>query len=404
MIMRRLQGLYLVLFCACSLSGYGYSVQSSRVQAAYLTTDLNKLVELATEPGEDRLDAMDYIAMSDFSSLDYATLERLADKASHSDNTILNKFFNDLIAQRQILILDKMSSMTAEELTRFYTSYPQYRKLATDYISCLSDGVDSLSFHEIRYLRRQCPLFDKNLLSQFSDSRRDEVSDVLKQQLEKYCEFEERSMQWFVAALKYEVLEGLLKQFKQFAVAYSMDDNMEESLPSYIYSAYNDLLKQYWNEGIIYDYILAQTKNYNESIDNARDELMKNLGIQGKKKNVIAIPSVDMNITLGMGGFNKIGDIRRDLNETAFGAGLVSGLASFLTGGFIAGVGNSLYMSGKNEEAARAELPHRRSYLLATYDKLVSKTENEMNVLSTELKKQQKIQTQSFYDYVLQNY
>ena len=342
--------------------------------------------------------------MTDMSELDYDEIEELANKSNKSSNIGLFNYLNDILLSKKVGVVEKLTGMTAEELTYYYENDLQTNNAVKLYVEELSRGLDSLTFKEIRYLRMECPVFDYRKLEKYAASRRDEVTPVLQEQLKKYIEFEQKSMQWFIAALQYEVMEGLQRQFKQFAVAFSMDGNMDETTGSALYAAYMNCLRQYWNEGIIYDYILAQTKNYNESLNNAREELLKNLGIEGQKTNIIQIPAVDTSITLGLGGFNKMAAIRNDLSSTSFGAGIVSGLASFITGGFLASVGESIYMSGKNKEAARAELPHRRSYLLATYDKLSAKSDSEMKKLATHMLNQQQKQSQEFYNYVLKEY
>lgn len=388
----------------CAFTTYGYTHQTSRAKGAYLTNNINELVNIAISDNEENALAADFLSLLNLSELDYITLKQFADKTAKSTRHVIHDLFSDLLKSRQIEVLDSLSNMTAEELTRFEFTNPQYQSLISEYTDSLSQGLDSLSFHELRYLRLNCPSFNDSKIKIFSKLRRNEITEELEKQMKGYCEFEKKSMQWFTAALQYEILEGFFKQFKQFAAAYSMDDNMEESDPSYIYDAYMELLRQYWNEGIIYDYVMAQTKNYNESINNARTELLGNLGIKGKKQNVITIPRVDVGIALGIGGFNKIGEIRSELNGTEFGASIVAGLASFITGGFLSGVGKSLYMSSEKGNAAQAELPHRRAYLLATYDKLLSKTEKEMESLAKELQIQQNKQSQIFYEYVLENY
>lgn len=389
----------------CSIAFPQHIYGQARAKAAYLSSNLNELVNIAcNDAGEDSKLATEFIALSDLESLDFATLQNLAHTASASSNKGVSDLLNTLVKERQLDIVRQFGDMTAEELYTFTLASPAYRSIADDFVRNLSESLDSLSFHELRYLRLNCPLFDKGAIARASVNHRHEIEESLESQMKEYRDFEIKSMERFTSALQYEVMEGLLKQMKQFAKAYSMDQDMEESLPSYIYNAYMELLRKYWNEGIIYDYVLAQTKNYNEGLDKARAELLKNLGVAGKKQNVIQIPRMDTSITLGMGGFNKIGDIRSDLNRTAFGAGVVAGLASFITGGFLAGVGESLYMSDKKEEAARSELPHRRAYLNATYDKLQLQTEKELKKMAREMIKQQEKQSQAFYDYVIQNY
>ena len=383
----------------------GYTNEPSRAKAAFLSSNITELVNIAVgNDSKESIAATQYIAMSDLSCLDYSTLCKLTAKASKSQNKALESLLGHMLREQQLAVLNKLSDMTAEELVSFSSVNPVYSEVTTDFVNSLSQGLDSLNFMELRYLRMQCPLFDKVRLNRFSTERKNEVMPQLEQQVKQFHDIEIKSMEWFTTALSYEIMEGFMRQYKQFAIAYSMDENMEESLPSYIYNSYMELLRQYWNEGIIYDYVLAQTKNYNESLNNARNELLKNLDINGKKQNVIQVPRVDTGITLGMGGFNKMGDIRSDLNNTSFGASIVAGLASFITGGFISGVGKSIYMSGKKEDAARDELPHRRSYLIATYDKLQQQTEKELNKMTENMIAQQKKQSQAFYDYVLQNY
>ena len=377
----------------------------ARAKAAYLSSNIGELVNIAcSDTGEDSKLATEFIAISDIGSLDLATLQKLAQTASASSNKGVSDLLNTLVKERKLDIVTQFEDMTAEQLYTSTLTSPAYRSIADDFVRNLSEGLDSLTFHELRYLRLNCPLFNKGDIAKASANHRHEIAESLESQMKSYRDFEVKSMERFTAALQYKLMEGLLKQIKKFAIAYSMDQDMEESLPSYIYNSYMELLRKYWNEGIIYDYVLAQTKNYNEGLDKARAELLKNLGISGKKQNVIQIPRMDTNITIGMGGFNKIGNIRSDLNGTAFGAGVVAGLASFLTGGFLANVGESLYMSEKKVEAARAELPHRRAYLNATYDKLQLQTEKELKSMAGEMKKQQEKQSQAFYDYVIQNY
>lgn len=264
--------------------------------------------------------------------------------------------------------------------------------------------MDSLSYIELRYLRNECPVFDKTKLTTYLTKRRPEIFPTLESQLKAYSAFEQKSMDRFVAALIYEIMEGLQHQMNQFAVAYSMDQNMETSTLSSVHSAYMNLLRNYWNEGFIYDYVLAQTKNYNEAINNAREELLKNLGIKGRMQNVIQIPRIDTEISLPARTFSEIARIHDDLTTSNVGASIVSGLASFFTGDFIAGVGKSVYMSGKQTDAAKEELHYRIANLEATYPQLKARTESEVKKMTANMKKQQKKQSQSFYDYVLQNF
>lgn len=392
-----------VVLCSFIVPQFVYG--QSRAKAAYLLSDISELVKIAClDDSVDSKLATEYIALSNLESLDLISLQKLAETASSSSNKGVANLLNSLLKERQLEIMKKFDDMTAEELYKSTQTSPVYRLVVNDFVKNLSVGLDSLSYHELRYLRFNCPLFNKNDIAKASVNHRHEVEATLAAQMKSYKDFEVKSMERLTAALQYEIMEGLHRQMKQFATAYSMDQDMDESSPSYIYNAYMNLLRKYWNDGIVYEYVLAQTKKYNEGIDKARAGLLKNLGISGKKQNVIKIPNINTRITLGMGGFNKIGNIRSDLFGTSLGAGIVSGLASFITGGFIANVGNSLYMSGKKEEAARAELPHRRGYLNATYDKLQIQIEKEIKKLASNMIEQQKKQSQAFYNYVLQNY
>lgn len=382
-----------------------YTATPSKAKAAYLSSNVTELVNMAvTGNTQESIEATDYIALMDLSQIDYLTLCTLTDQVSTSQNEGLKSLMTQLLQERQLSVISQFRDMTAEELVSFNYNNLHYSGLTKDYINTLSQGLDSLNYQELRYLRLKCPLFDKTQLSQYSKKRIGEVMPILEEQMKQYRDIEIKSMEWFTSAISYEIMEGLLRQIKQFAIAYSMDENMEESQPSNIYNSYMELLRQYWTEGVIYDYVLAQTKNYNEGIDNARAELLKNLGINGRKQNIIQIPTVDMGITLGLGGFQKMGNIRSELNGTEFGASVVAGLASFLTGGLISSVGKSIYMSGEKEDAARQELPHRRSYLIATFDKLQAQTEKELKKMTKDMMAQQIKQSQSFYDYVIQNY
>jgi hypothetical protein len=71
---------------------------------------------------------------------------------------------------------------------------------------------------------------------------------------------------------------------------------------------------------------------------------------------------------------------------------------------FLGNVGESLYNSEQAADEARSELPHRRNYLLAAYDKMVSKTKDSMNKLGASLEEQQQKQSEEFYKYVIKNY
>lgn len=377
----------------------------SRASVAYLSSDISELVKIAChDTGEESKLATEYLALSDIESLDLASLQKLAQTAASSSNRNVSDLLNSLVKKRQLEVLSEFADMTAEELYLKTISSPIHRSVADDYVQNLSAGLDSLSFHELRYLRLNCPLFNKGDIAKASVKHRHEIETTLETQMKNYKDFEIKSMERFTAALQYEIMEGLQRQMKQFAIAYSMDQDMDEATPSYIYNAYMDLLRKYWNDGIVYDYVLAQTKSYNEGLDKARAQLLKNLGITGQKQNVIQIPSINTSITLGLGGFNKIGSIRSELFGTSIGASIVSGLASFITGGFLASVGESIYMGEKKAEAARAELPHRRAYLNATYDKLQTQIEKEIRKMATEMIKQQENQSQSFYNYVIKNY
>lgn len=377
----------------------------SRAKAAYLSRDIKRLTEIASEErSEESQLASEYIAMMDLDKLNFQTLSDLSSKASASQNKDLAKLFDDMISARQLTLMEELRGMTAEEVTKCAEQQPYYRRTIDDYAKTLSEGLDSLSYLELRYLRDECPVFDKSILRNYLNKRRPEISPILESKLKKYRDFEQKSMDQFAAVLLYEIMEGLQKQMKQFAVAYSMDQDMETATLSGVHSSYMSLLRKYWNEGFIYDYVLAQTKNYNEAINNAREEFLKNLGIKGRHQNVIQIPRVDTGISLPSYNFSEIARIHDDLNTSSVGSSIVSGLASFLTGGFIAGVGKSIYMSGKQTDAAKEEIRYRRANLEATYSNLKAQTESEVKKMLANMKVQQKNQSQSFYNYVLQNF
>lgn len=377
----------------------------SRAKAAYLSGNVRELVEIASQgSGEDAKLATEYIASTDFSGTDLKTVLYLSSKVSAKQNKYLSQYFEYLSTVRTLTLMEQFKGMTAEELNESAENRPYYRPIVNNYVKALYDGLDSLSFLELRYLRNESPVFDKMKLTPSLTKRRTEVAATLESQMNAYKEFEQKSMDRFAAALQYEIMEGLQRQMKQLATAYSMDQEMETSSLTAVSNAYTQLLRKYWNEGFIYDYVLAQTKNYNEAINNARMELLKNLGIEGRKQNVIQIPTVDTGISLPTGYFGEIARIHNDLSVSSVGASIVSGLASLFTGDFIADVGESIYMSGKQTDAAREELQYRRANLDVTYERLKIQTEKEIKRMTANMKQQQKKQSQSFYDYVLQNY
>jgi hypothetical protein len=381
-----------------------HAFPASRARAAYLEQDFATLAKLSNENTADGQLANEYMTLLDYDKLSYKQLSDLLKIVS--TDAPCYQIIKDATLDAEIGELQSIGSMTGESLVRYSESNADLRDIVDEYVQALTPGLDSLSYHELRYLKRIVPFVDGKKLKESSDKHRNEIEATLEEQTRAYCKYEAEATKMFVVALQYQVMDGLRGQFSQFATAYSMDQNLGDSSASEIYCNFMNLMNNYWNEEMLFSYISERLNSFKDVLNKSRERYLENLGMYGKQPIILSVtPAPNVYISLGIGGFEKMAALRLDLASSKIGSYVVSGLFNLITGwSFLGNVGESLYNSEQAADEARSELPHRRNYLLAAYDKMASKTKDSMNKLGASLEEQQRKQSEEFYKYVIKNY
>ena len=221
------------------------------------------------------------------------TYEQVLDLNAHikSINIPLKALLKRVIMQKESLIVEEASELTAEQLCVYLANYPKRNEVIEAYINnVLNICLDSLSYDEYLYLQEN---FKENgFLKRQEGKRKDEGFDHMKNAVETYCKLENSYTNRLLFILKYRAWQYLVSRHKTAVKYYSKVGIVADN--SY------GVTSQY--EGIIHSCFSAEDLNrqltkdltaFVKAINNARARYAGLAGLAGNfPRAVVKLPSI----------------------------------------------------------------------------------------------------------------
>lgn len=378
---------------------------SHTAKAAYLTGDILCLVEIIEKGGQESEKASQYLAISNLQDLSYKDLVFIYKKLPKTNK--IATLVGSLLKYEEIEVLEELENYGGNDLMALLKTHPEYENILEQYVLSLNEGLDSISYNEARYLHHNVPVFNKERLSTISKNKHYQIEKRLNEHVQEFVSLESLATDLFLATLKYEIFEGLLEQFIKLAEAYSYDQDIETINSSAIYSSFINLMSNFWNEELVYQYVNTQVDKFSKSINDARKIYLSNLDMSNNQNFIITIPTnkIDFSGGIDHSDFYWISELREDLSDSKMGSYIVSGLFNLLTGtNFLGNLGESLYNSTKGAEEAKKEVYYRKNVLNKAYETMIERTLKSFDAINKNIKDQQLKQSKDFKDYVIKNY
>ena len=393
--------LRLFFFLVCALLHLGI-VAESPARNAILSQDYRKLIEISNSTTNEGRIAREYLSAVDYNQFCYNELNYFLEQLSL--DSPLRKTIMRVRSEKELSILSHISTLTGEELSKYSQENDSHNPVINAYVRCLENGLDSLTFLELKYLKMTVPTFDSGLIASRSEARRDEVNEQLLASAEAFRQHELQAMDFFLLHMKYVMLNEFHDSYKEF-----VKEHAASELASKPQDMHNELVKmmyKHWGADSFNKILKRELSQFCRIVDSARSNYLDKMGIVQYMPISYNLPALEgYSIRLDMNGFNRIARLRNDLEDSRTTSSIVSLIFGFLTGwGFIADVGKALYDSGELTDEARNELPYREDYLRKLFNETETQTNKMLNAVSASLVEQQKKHSTNFYNYVIQNY
>ena len=333
------------------------------------------------------------------------TYEQVLDLNAHikSINIPLKALLKRVIMQKESLIVEEASELTAEQLCVYLANYPKRNEVIEAYINnVLNICLDSLSYDEYLYLQEN---FKENgLLKRQEGKRKDEGFDHMKNAVETYCKLENSYTNRLLFILKYRAWQYLVSRHKTAVKYYSKVGIVADN--SY------GVTSQY--EGIIHSCFSAEDLNrqltndltaFVKAINNARARYAGLAGLAGNfPRAVVKLPSIGgFPIKSNMKIANRIPEAREEFISSRQTVGTIANFASLFVGEVVSSIGQGLFDIHAVNELAEKEYNARRDYIADVCKQLERIFRDYYNILNKSIQKQMSDNQKIFSNYVKQH-
>lgn len=394
----------LLMFTTITVAAYCQKIDridAEVINNAYLEQDIGALISFHNiVPNLDKK-----IEDLLFVGIDYKeyTYEQILEFCRLSNNdSILNREFERIKADKELVIIEYVSQLTIEQLMQYLQKFKERRLIVNSYMhSTIQQSLDSLSFLELSYIERKSDFPFMEEIQQKKEEKKSEVSQILKNELNGYCDIEEQQLHKLFYILRYKALNYIHNSFNRIAERYSKVELPE--YPNEMRQQFDNIMNSYLDIQELNDILQQEVDKFCKKINLARTSYLQQIGTPNSFNWTTQIPPLhSFEYKYNMSYFHEIANIRDKLLKSQEKTSTWSGILGFFTGW--AGVGKALLDMGAISDEAKQEVQLRKDYMFSLVSSLELSIEKYCIEIENDIKANYNINQNEFKGYVLNSF
>lgn len=394
-----------MIFITIATAAYSQKISKIDTEAidrAFLKQDINTLISLHTADASDLNKKIEDFL---FVRIDYKeyTYEQILEFCKLSNNNnILNREFKRIKADKELEIIEYVSQLTTEQLTQYLRHFKERKPIVDLYIhNTIQQNIDSLSYLELSYIERKSEFSFMEEIKRKKEEKKSEISQIFKNELNNYCDIEERQLPKLFYILKYKALNYIYSSFSQIAKRYS---NVElPDYPNEMIQQFDNIMNSHLDTQELNDTLQQEVDLFCQRINSTRTFYLQQVGNPNSFNWTIQIPPLhSFEYKYNKSYFHEIANIRDKLLESQKETSTWSNILGFFTGW--AGVGKALLDMGSISDEAKQEVQLRKDYIFSIVSSLESSIEKYCIEIENDIKRNYHINQNEFKKHVSNNF
>lgn len=323
--------LYIIL-TLCPLTVLG---QNDLLQKAIMSNDIYYMVTIPkpTDNQERRIiDAL--CTMSDFKAITY---EELLSALQNTSSEKIKRILEREKAIKDEEIRKHVASLSLEGIMDYVRTYPNRKVLVEGMLDkVLAPNIESLSYHELIYLKDIIPSFSVQEVEYNLNNRRNEKIKIVEENASAILGKEKKDKAILKYALEKIIWTYFVKAHEELTRAYSQISMVSDN-PNEAASQYQKLVKACYNPKYLQSLLQEEIDKYCTQVNASRAEYAKFTGNNNYPKLSYSVPAPNFQSGASKTCFYKIAGTRQRYVEGRENVNSASGVIGWIFGG-IAGV------------------------------------------------------------------
>ncbi len=385
--MRRIVVLFSrVLFLTLLLAGNVTAQISDKTVRALQNQDLGMLYSIYKADVNERKGIENYLCtVVDWEQIPYEELIAIR----NGGNTQFDSLVEYYVAEKEIEIIRYVMRSSAEELGKYIDMYPRRLPAIHNFMQrVFFAGLDSLSYEELDYLNRKFDYPDMSEIKKSVAARSDERFEFAKSNIDEYCSIERAYRDRLALIVKVSAYQYLYSRFQNVAEYYSTIGLVPDDTNSII-RQFQRIVDAYFVPEDFCQQIQDDVDKYNEAINRARTEYVKECGVKGIVKSNVKTPEIKgFRYDQGYAVASSIPKGRADYKASQEAKSELAEVASWFVGSFWAGVGKGVLDVLTMDDLAISEIAARKEYMEYVYSQLEQVINEYCNGVEADIDKQ----------------